>query len=135
MTRLEDIKGLNATHAELIQRRCGISSTSALLKFGAKPAGRQALAHAVGVEVDVVLEWVNLAELIQIKGIGSGYLNLLEASGINTLSTLKKQNPETLHARLKRVNGQKQFVTRLPTLEMVVDWIEQANELLSSVEC
>ena len=129
MARLETIKSLSEEHNKLLRYECGINSTSALLKAGATPTKRKVIAKAIGVKPSLVLEWLHQADLVQIKGIGRTYLGLLSAIDVRTLNDLKKQNPETLYRTLEEANGSEELVHRLPTLEMVGDWVEQANEI------
>jgi len=43
------------------------------------------------------LEWVNLADLYRIKGVGEEYSDLLEEAGVDTVVELAQRNPENLH--------------------------------------
>lgn len=129
MARLETIKSLSEEHNKLLRDECDIHSASALLKAGETPAKRQMIAEMIGVEPSLVLEWLHQADLAQIKGIGRTYLGLLSAIDVRTLDDLKQQNPETLYQTLEEANGNEELVHRLPTLEMVGDWVEQANEI------
>ena len=129
MTRLETIKSLSEEHNKLLRDECDINSASALLKAGATPTKRQMIAETIGVEPSLVLEWIHQADLAQIKGIGRTYLGLLSAIDVRTLDDLKQQNPEILYQILEETNGNEDLVHRLPTLEMLGDWVEQANEI------
>jgi predicted flap endonuclease-1-like 5' DNA nuclease len=129
VTRLETIRSLGDEHSRLLRNKCHINSISALLRAGATPRDRQVLAESIGVDPSLVLEWVRQADLAQIKGIGREYLGLLNAIGVETLDELGLQNPETLCQRMEETNGNEGLVNRLPTLEMVGDWVEQANEM------
>jgi len=129
VARLETIKSLSEEHNKLLRDECDINSASALLKAGATPADRQMIAEMVGVDPSLVLEWLHQADLAQIKGIGREYLGLLSSIGVRTLDELKQQNPEILHPTMEETNGNEELVHRLPTLEMVSDWVEQANEI------
>ena len=129
MTRLETIKSLSEEHNKLLRDECDINSASALLKAGATPTKRQMIAETIGVEPSLVLEWIHQADLAQIKGIGRTYLGLLSAIDVRTLDDLKQQNPEILYQILEETNGNEDLVHRLPTLEMLDDWVEQANEI------
>ena len=129
MARLETIKSLSEEHNKLLRDECDINSASALLKAGATPADRQMIAEMVGVAPSLVLEWLHQADMAQVKGIGREYLGLLSSIGVRNLDDLKQQNPETLHQTMEESNGNEELVHRLPTLEMVTDWVEQANEI------
>jgi predicted flap endonuclease-1-like 5' DNA nuclease len=75
------------------------------------------------------LEWVNLADLFRIKGIGEEFSDLLEEAGVDTVPELAQRNPENLHSKLVEVNEAKKLVRRVPGLSQVQDWVAQAKEL------
>jgi len=134
VAKLETIKSLSKQHADLLRDNGRITSISVLLKVGARPAGRQRLAEAAGVDPDEVLVWVHLADLLRIKGIGQEYLSLLGVVGVHTVEQLKVSSPHDLYQALKEANSSSNMVSRLPTPEMIADWIEQASELPPSIE-
>jgi len=82
----------------------------------------------------MILEWVNLADLFRIKGIGEEYSDLLEEAGVDSVVELAKRDPENLHAKMAEVNAKEKLVRRLPTLNEIKDWIEQAKKLPKKVE-
>ena len=133
MGKLEMIKGLSKEYRTILRNECDINSVSALLRAGTTPAGRDAIAETAGVETSLVLEWVHQGDLTRIKGIGREYVGLLNAVTVKTLADLRKQSPEELYATMDSVNGHHGLVHRLPTLEMIIDWIEQANEISPTV--
>jgi len=101
----------------------------ALLEAGATPAGRQELEEKTGIGHALILEWVNLADLMRIKGVGEEYSDLLEEAGVDPVKELRRRVPEHLYRAIVEVNEAKELVRRLPTLRMVADWVEQAKTL------
>ena len=99
------------------------------MEAGATPKGRDELAEKTGIDKSLILEWVNLADLYRIKGIGEEYSDLLEEAGVDTVVELAQRNPENLHEKLSAVNAEKKLVRRVPSLEEVQDWVEQAKAL------
>ena len=106
-----------------------IGSIEALLEAGATPQGRQRLEQETGIGHALILEWVNLADLMRIKGIGEEYSDLLEEAGVDTVKELRNRVPGNLYEAVVRVNEAKRLVRRLPTLGMISDWVEQAKRL------
>ena len=100
-----------------------------LLEKGAYPKGREEIAEAAGISHDLVLKWVNHVDLFRIKGVGSEYADLLEVAGVDTVVELATRNPENLFAALESVNEEKKLVRKLPVLNQVQDWVEQAKGL------
>jgi len=133
MPRLEIIEGIGPVYAAKL-REAGIATTEALLKKGASRQGRQELAARTGLSEGQILEWVNHADLFRIKGIGPEYADLLEAAGVDTVPELAQRNPDNLYQKLIEVNAAKKLVRRLPTLDMVKDWVAQAKALPRVIE-
>lgn len=128
MARIETIEGIGPAYAEKL-RAIGIGTTEALLRAGATPQGRAELAEKTGIRPELILAWVNRADLMRVKGVGEEYSDLLEAAGVDTVVELARRNPDNLYERLVQVNEEKKLVRRLPTREMVAAWVEFAKTL------
>ena len=128
MTNIIDIEGIGKVYAGKLEA-AGITTTQALLQRGATPKGRQDLAEQTGIGGKLILEWVNLADLFRIKGIGEEFSDLLEEAGVDTVPELAQRNPENLHGKIVEVNEAKKLVRRVPGLSQVQDWVAQAREL------
>lgn len=128
MTGIIEIEGIGETYAKKL-KEAGVGTLEALLQRGSSPKGRKELAETTGITEKLILEWVNLADLFRIKGIGSEYSDLLEEAGVDTVVELASRNPENLHAKILEVNQAKKLVRRPPTLEQVKDWVAQAKTL------
>ena len=128
MTSVIEIEGVGPAYADKL-KQSGIATIEALLEKGASPQGRQELAEATGISLALILRWVNHADLFRIKGVGSEYSELLEASGVDTVPELAQRNPENLYLKLIEVNQEKKLVRRPPTQSQVKDWVQQAKQL------
>lgn len=128
MAKLSYIEGIGEKTAAKLQE-AGIRSTDALLSFGATPQGRKELAAKTGIKPELILQWVNNADLFRIKGVGSEYAELLEAAGVNTVLELAKRKPDNLLKKMAEVNDAKHLVRRLPVETQVANWVAQAKAL------
>jgi predicted flap endonuclease-1-like 5' DNA nuclease len=128
MTKLERIEGIGPVYAEKL-RAAGIATVEKLLDAGATPRGRQELEEATDIGHKLILEWVNLADLMRIKGVSEEYSDLLEEAGVDTVKELRNRNPDNLHAALVKTNQEKNLVRRAPSRREVADWVEQAKTL------
>jgi predicted flap endonuclease-1-like 5' DNA nuclease len=131
--KIIDVEGIGPVYAEKLNS-VGIYTTIDLLEAGATPLGRKELAEKTGISADRILEWVNMADLFRIKGVGEEYSDLLEESDVDTVVELAKRVPENLHAKMLEVNAKKRLVHRAPTLNEVRQWIEEAKTLPRKVE-
>ena len=126
--KIEAIEGIGPKFAKKL-RATGIRSTGELLKAGAEKKGRTAIAEKTGITETLILEWVNLADLFRIKGVGEEYSDLLEEAGVDTVKELRNRKPANLHAKMLEVNAAKKLVRRPPALKSVEDWVAQAKKL------
>jgi predicted flap endonuclease-1-like 5' DNA nuclease len=132
MAKLEIIEGIGPVYAEKL-RAAGIGSVESLLKAGATSKGRKDLQETTGIGHEYILDWVNRADLMRVKGLGEEYSDLLERAGVDTVPELAQRNASNLHKKLLEVNESKKLVRRLPALSMVADWIEQAKTMPRAV--
>lgn len=123
-----DVEGIGQIYADKLEA-VGIKTTDSLLEQGATPKGREDLETATGIGHALILKWVNRVDLYRINGVGSEYSDLLEIAGVDTVPELAQRNAANLTATLAEANAARNLVRRLPTLEMVTDWIEQAKSL------
>jgi predicted flap endonuclease-1-like 5' DNA nuclease len=128
MAKLTEIEGIGKVYAQKLQE-AGVETTEELLEQGASPKGREEIAEKTGISRKLILEWVNLADLFRIKGIGEEYTDLLEEAGVDTVPELAQRNPENLYQKLVAINQEKKLVRRLPGQDQVSDWIGQAKQL------
>jgi len=128
VTKLEVIEGIGPHYAAKL-RASGIRSVEALLRAGQTPQGRRELEENTGIGHEYILDWINRADLMRVRGIGEEYSDLLEKAGVDSLPELAQRNADNLHEKLLEVNAQKRLVRRPPTRQMVARWITEAKSL------
>ncbi len=128
MASIDAIEGIVHKHATSL-RKARIRTVEALLKNGATRKGRRDIAAATNISEKLILEWVNRADLMRVRGVGEEYSDLLEAAGVDTVRELRRRNPANLLASMVEVNSRHRLVRRLPTEAMVERWVEHAREL------
>ncbi|MFL7892158.1 MAG: DUF4332 domain-containing protein [Anaerolineales bacterium] len=133
MASLIKIEGIGEKYATQL-KMVGISTTETLLDRGSTPKGRKEIADKSGISKKLILEWVNLADLFRIKGVGEEYSDLLEEAGVDTVVELATRVPTNLYTSLVEVNKKKKLVRKLPTANQVSDWVKQAKKLPRVVE-
>jgi predicted flap endonuclease-1-like 5' DNA nuclease len=128
MAKLEIIEGIGPVYAQKL-RAAGIGTIEALLKMGATPAGRKEIQEATGIGAEFILDWVNRADLMRVRGVGEEYSDLLEKAGVDTVVELAQRNSENLYKKMIEVNAEKKLVRRPPSHSMVDQWVQQAKAL------
>ena len=107
----------------------GVNSVEGLLEKGATKAGRKAIAEASGLDEGKILDWVNMADLFRIDGVGSQFAELLKAAGVDTVKELRNRNAENLHAALVKTQEEKGLTRAVPAASQVEKYIAHAKTL------
>jgi predicted flap endonuclease-1-like 5' DNA nuclease len=132
MAKIADIEGIGPGYAGQLEGQ-GIKTTEALLEAAGPAAGRKKLADATGIDAKKILEWVNRADLMRIKGVGEEYSDLLESAGVDSVKELAGRRADNLHTKLGELNEAKKLVRRPPSEAEVEKWIAEAKTLPSVV--
>ena len=130
---IKKIEGIGATYTTKLSN-VGVKTTGRLLKDGARKAGRKDMASKSGISETLIQEWVNLADLMRVKGVGEEYSDLLEEAGVDTVKELRNRVAGNLHQAMLDTNMKKRLVRRPPSLSMVKRWVAEAKQLPPIVE-
>jgi len=133
MTSIAKIEGIGPVFKEKLAA-AGIKTTEKLLEVACKAKAREELAQKTGITSKLILEWVNLGDLMRIKGVGEEYSDLLEEAGVDTIAELANRKADNLLAKILETNEKEKLVRRPPVLKQVQGWIEQAKKLPRKVE-
>jgi len=126
MAKIIKIEGIGPKYAKKLVNY-GIRTTERLLLIAAHKRGREDLSEQTKIPEKLILEWVNLADLIRIKGIGEEYSDLLEEAGVDTVKELGRRRPDALYSTLVDINREKNLVRRIPSRKDVEIWVRRAK--------
>jgi len=132
MGSIESIEGIGPKMGDKL-RKAGIRGTATLLSAGGTKSGRKTLAADTGLSEKNILEWVNRADLMRVKGVSTQYSDLLEAAGVDTVKELATRNADNLFAKMGEVNDAKKLVRRPPSLSETKKWVAHAKTLQPAV--
>ena len=125
---IEAIEGIGSFYAVRL-KAAGIATVEALLEQGGGAKGRGAIAGATGINEQLILTWVNHADLIRLNGVGPQFAELLEAAGVDTVKELRNRKAANLATRLIVINEAKNISGTTPSERQVTAWIEEAKAL------
>ncbi|MFQ3577056.1 MAG: DUF4332 domain-containing protein, partial [Cytophagales bacterium] len=91
--KIEEIEGIGPVLGEKF-RSVGVNNTDTLLENTKTPKQRKELAEKTGIDEKKILKFANMVDLFRVKGIGSEFSELLEASGVDTVPELAQRNAE-----------------------------------------
>lgn len=106
-----------------------IRTTDALLVACSNRRERRLLAERSGLPEGQLQRFVNMADLMRIRGIGADFAELLSASGVRTVRDLSRRSALNLAAKMSTVNAARKLSRRAPSASMVERWITQARKL------
>lgn len=132
MTAIARIEGIGPKNTEKLAK-VGIRTTERLLAEGGAKKGRKSIATASGISERMLLEWVNRADLMRVRGVGEEYSDLLEQAGVDTVKELAKRRADNLHAKCLEVAQKKNIVRRPPSASEVERWVAHAKTLEPAV--
>jgi len=89
---IDEIEGISTTYGKKLSA-VGVGTVEVLLEKGGRRLSREKLAEATGISEKLILEWVNRADLMRIKGVGAEYSDLLEAAGVDSCLELSHRVP------------------------------------------
>ncbi len=128
MTSILDIEGIGKQYRDKLVDH-GVKTTEKLLEVAGSKAGRAKLAEATGFSEAHILEWVNRADLMRVKGVGEEYSDLLEAAGVDSPAELAQRNAANLAAAMADYNDKHNTVNRAPSEVEVQHMIDHAKTL------
>jgi cold shock CspA family protein len=68
------------------------------------------------------------SELRELNGVGPKYLELLEASGLQSMESFSKYTPDMLLTILHETNEKQNITSRPPSRAVIEEWIQSAAE-------
>jgi nucleotidyltransferase/DNA polymerase involved in DNA repair len=110
-----------------------IFTTNDLLAQGSTKKGRAGISEVTGIPENLILTWVNHADLHRITGVAGQTAELLEAAGVDTVKELAHRNAENLHTKLVETNEQFGLTGKVPSSEKLAEMIAEAKTLEQKV--
>lgn len=136
MTKDYSIEMLGAVEPAEIERlsEAGIETTQDLLAACRAPASRARLRAAIGVSEQRLTTWLQVADLLRIRGIGPQFAELLLAAGVSTVPDLAASNPDSLAAEVARVRRALRLSRAAPPGTRIRRWVDEARRLDPAIQ-
>lgn len=126
--KIVEIKGMTAA-AQAKLEQVGIKTVDDLVRQTTTAAQRATLARQLGIAEPQLTEWINRADLMRLKGVGTEMANLLEECGVDSCKELQHRKADHLHDKLKQANDAKKITHHAPTFPQVEEWIAEARTM------
>lgn len=112
----------------------GVESSMQLLYRANTRSGLDNLSNELGVSKETTSEWVAIADLLRVPGIGFSAATLLQKAGISSAPRLSRQNAVELEKILSDLNQSMQLLKNDPDKKSILEWIEKAAWLPAKIE-
>jgi len=125
--RIEDAYWIDPHYRKELPQ-VGIFTLEDLLRKTRDKQDRDELALRLLIPKEEPVQWIEKAELAQLKGLGIENLRLLEGVGVVSVRALATEDPETLYKKIEQVyKGGK-----IPSEAMIKIWIREARKKVRS---
>jgi len=125
--RLKDAYWIEPQYREELPK-VGIATLGDLLSKTRDRRERDELALRLLIPKEELNQWVEKAELVNLKGLGIENLRVLERAGIDSVQTLAVQDPEALYKKIEQFSQE----GPLPRKAMIRIWIRAAQKGVKS---
>ena len=125
---IERIKSIGEVPGRIL-RSVGIRTTEDLLLRCASQLGRRSVSEITGVPEVYLLEWVRVADLMRISGIGTQHAELLQAEGVDSVHELSQRTASSLTWKISNRIRRMGRGMLPPTLATVGAWIDASKQI------
>ena len=127
------IPGLKPDHVARLEA-VGIKHSKHLFDRALTPADRMALSKETKLAESDLLEYVRMADLARILGVGPVFVRLFFEAGVRSLEDLSGRSPQELWSQLHALNDARGLSSVVPSLKDVKHSVTEAQELPHVVE-
>jgi len=121
--RLQDAYWIDAEYRKELPR-VGIASLDDLISKTGDKQERDELALRLLIPREKLILWIEKTQLVQLKGLGTENLRLLEKMGIDSIAALAAEDPEELHKKMEQVSQGRS----IPQKAKIRIWIKGARK-------
>jgi len=121
--RLQDAYWIELQHRMELPK-VGMNTIEDLLFKTVEKKDKEELALRLLIPKEILVQWVEKAQLVQLKGLGIKNLQLLERVGIHSISTLATEDPEELYIKIGQ-SAQKETPSRKAKIRI---WVREAKK-------
>jgi len=121
------LDGMTAQAAAKLKKQ-SVRTAEKLIEVASSVRSRRRLARETQIPEAQLLEWVDIAHYLQIKGMGAAKAKLIRATGVHTVRDLAVRNPERLAEERREANEKPKLVRALPSEPSVRLLVERARK-------
>ena len=127
-SRLEDAYWIEPQYCRELPK-VGITNLDDLISKTKEKDERDELALRLLIPKEVLIQWVEKARLVRLKGLGVENLRLLESVGVESTFALAREDPESLYDRIEQAP-----LKVTPRKAIIRIWVRDAREEVKKSE-
>jgi hypothetical protein len=114
-------------------REAGIENTDDMLRVWADQPKRQSIVEQTGITMEQFTTFASMARLARVKNVGTKYVEVLLAAGIDGPKSLFEFEPEALARKLGEVKMEKNLTGPVPPLAEISTWFKDVPTDVAAV--
>jgi hypothetical protein len=128
--KFSEFPGIDQSHVTKL-REVGIESTDDMMRLWADEPKRGSLVEKTGITLEQLARYASMARLARVKNVGTKYVAVLLAAGIDGPKSLFEYTPESLVKRLAEVKAEKKLTVDAPGLPDISGWFTDVKPVVA----
>jgi hypothetical protein len=128
--KFSEFPGIDQSHVTKL-REVGIESTDDMMRLWADEPKRGSLVEKTGINLEQFAKLAAMARLARVKNVGTKYVAVLLAAGIDGPKSLFEYTPESLVKRLAEVKAEKKLTVDAPGLPDISGWFTDVKPVVA----
>jgi hypothetical protein len=128
--KFSEFPGIDPSHVTKL-REVGIESTDDMMRLWADEPKRGSLVEKTGINLEQFAKLAAMARLARVKNVGTKYVAVLLAAGIDGPKSLFEYTPESLVKRLAEVKAEKKLTVDAPGLPDISGWFTDVKPVVA----
>ena len=128
--KFSEFPGIDQSHVTKL-REVGIESTDDMMRLWADEPKRGSLVEKTGINLEQFAKLAAMARLARVKNVGTKYVAVLLAAGIDGPKSLFEYTPESLVKRLAEVKAEKKLTVDAPALADISGWFTDVKPVVA----
>ena len=127
--KFSEFPGIDQNHVTKL-REVAIENTDDMMRIWGEEPKRASLVEKTGISLEQFAKLAAMARLARVKNVGTKYVAVLLAAGIDGPKSLFEYTPESLLKRLGEVIAEKKLTGTAPTREEIATWFTEMKPVV-----
>jgi len=129
MFKISEFPGIDQNQVSKLQV-AGIENTDDMMRLWADQTKREALVEKTGLNMEQFTKLAAMVRLARVKNVGTKYVEVLLAAGVDGPKSLFEFTPEALLKKIGEVVAEKKLAHPVPTPTEIATWFVDAKPVV-----